>query len=149
MKGWTLQRIFCKNYYYRFLIVMQTRRKHFTAWKLWKDNSCSLPWDVCHGWNSLVDVVLLGMVDDVFSRLPLVAEHAALAVEAGQVHVHHLGVVANADLKTNSNSIQMSIILEPYSLTILGYLLNVSCVSLRPFNLYLIRFYYVLISPMR
>jgi hypothetical protein len=45
------------------------------------------------------------MVDDVFGGLPLVAEHAALAVVAGQVHVNHLGVVADTNLKTKYSAI--------------------------------------------
>ena len=56
------------------------------------------PRDVGHGGDALVDVVLLGVVDDVFCSLLLVAEDAALAVVDGQVHVHHLGVVPDTDL---------------------------------------------------
>ncbi len=40
------------------------------------------------------------MVDDVLGRLPLVAEDAALAVETGEVHVNHLGVVPDTNLRT-------------------------------------------------
>jgi hypothetical protein len=39
------------------------------------------------------------VVDDVLGRGPLVAEDATLAVEARQVHVHHLGVVPHSNLR--------------------------------------------------
>ena len=39
------------------------------------------------------------MVDDVFGRLPLVAEDAALAVVTGEVHIDHLGVVPDTNLR--------------------------------------------------
>ena len=63
------------------------------------------PGNVCHGGDSFVDVVLLRVLDDVFSSGPLVAEDAAVAVVAGQVHVYHLGVVANANLNIDYQSL--------------------------------------------
>jgi len=54
--------------------------------------------DVRQRGESLVDVVVLRMVDNVVSDALLVAEQRLVVVERVQVAVHHLGVVAHAHL---------------------------------------------------
>lgn len=53
---------------------------------------------VGQGREALVDVVILGMFDDLFGDLLLVAEDGFVVVVGGQVAVYHLGVVAYAHL---------------------------------------------------
>ena len=57
------------------------------------------PGDVGQRADSLVDVVLVGVVDDVLGHALLVAEQALVVVEGGEVAVDHLGMVADTDLK--------------------------------------------------
>ena len=54
--------------------------------------------DVGHGAEALEDAVLLGVVHDAPGHGLLVAEHAHVIGERGQVAVHHLGVVADSNL---------------------------------------------------
>ena len=55
--------------------------------------------DIGHGRDSLVDVVLLGVVDDALGHGFLIAEVAFLVVVGGQVAVDHFSVIPNANLK--------------------------------------------------
>ena len=55
--------------------------------------------DVGHGAQALVDAVLFGVVHDAPRHRLLVAKHAHVVVERGEVAVHHLCVVADSNLK--------------------------------------------------
>ena len=68
--------------------------------------------DVGHGAEALEDAVLLGVVHDALGDRLLVAEHAHVVVERGQVAVDHLGVVADPNLHTDNNSCISTNLLE-------------------------------------
>lgn len=54
---------------------------------------------------TLVDVIVLRIFDDVVADGFLVAEECLVVVVRGQVAVHHLGVVSHSDLKTDKSRI--------------------------------------------
>jgi len=61
-----------------------------------------VPRDVGQGAETLVDVVVLGVVDDVVGHLLLVAEEGFVVVVRGQVAVHHFRVVAYSHLQISA-----------------------------------------------